>query len=39
MSCAVMSPVTYTPSKHEASKPSMPPLSEPTAFFMAFTSW
>ena len=39
MSAAVMSPVTYTPSKHEASKLWMAELSEPMAFFMPSTSW
>ena len=39
MSAGVMSPVTYTPSKHDASKPSSFGLREPIAFFMPSTSW
>jgi hypothetical protein len=36
---ALTSPVMYTPSKHEASKPLSLGLSAPTTRFIAFTSW
>jgi len=34
-----MSPVTYTPSKHEASKPSIFGFRALTTRFIASTSW